>query len=171
MSLSLSRVSVPVWVQFLGSLSVMLDKTAAHVAAKKINPSALLDARLFPDMFTLTKQVQLVSDFAKGAAARLAGVEVPSWADDEKTFEDLKNRLARTLHFIHGLDKNAIDGAVDREITFNVGPNVRVMKGADYLIHYALPNFYFHHTTAYDLLRHNGVEVGKRDFMGQVPGI
>lgn len=171
MTLTLSRVCVPVWLQLLGSLSTILEKAASQAAAKKIGQNALLEARLFPDMFPLLRQVQLVSDFAKGAAARLAGKEVPAWADEEKTFEDLRNRLARTVHFIQGLDTAAIDAALDREIAFNVGPSQRVMKGGDYLVHYAMPNFYFHLTTAYDLLRHNGIEIGKRDFMGQVPGL
>ena len=171
MSLPLSRVCVPVFSQFLGSLSGVLDKAAAQAAARKIDPAVLLQARLFPDMFPLVKQVQIATDFAKGATARLSGVPVPSWADDEKSFPDLINRLSRTLHFVQGADRAAIDAAVDRDVSFNIGPTERVMKGGDYLLHVALPHFQFHVTTAYNLLRHNGIEIGKRDYMGQIPGL
>ncbi len=170
MALPLSKTCIPVWLQLLGSLDAMLDNAAAHATAKKINPDALLQARLYPDMFPLLKQVQLVSDFAKGPATRLAGIEPPKWADDEKTFDDLKNRISRTVHLLHGIDLAAIDAGETRDIYFNVGPMAKVMKGTDYLQHFALPNFYFHHVTSYAILRHNGVEVGKRDFMGNIPG-
>jgi hypothetical protein len=166
MPFSVYQASVPGFQRTLAAQSAILDKAAAYAEAKKIDPSALLQARLYPDMFHFTRQVQLTSDFAKGPSARLAGVEVPSYADTESTFDELKARLAKTIAFISGLKPEQFDGAEDREIHLKVGGQPMSFTGQEYLIHFALPNFHFHATTAYAILRHNGLELGKRDFMG-----
>jgi hypothetical protein len=157
--------SVPVFRQMLGSLSAILAKAETHAQEKKIE-QALLQARLFPDMFPLARQVQVAADFAKGACARLAGVEVPRYDDTETTLAELRQRIAKTLAFIDSLPQDAIEGSAARDITTSAGPNSRQFKGQPYLLHYALPNFYFHTTTAYAILRHNGIEIGKKDFVG-----
>lgn len=168
--MSISSASIPVFEIGLNALSVILDKAEAHAEAKKIDPTVLLNARLFPDMFPLTRQVQIACDQAKNGAARLAGLEPPKHEDNEKTFAELKARIAKALAYVKTLDAKAIDVATDRQVTFPLGPNNKGhMKGADYLNHFALPNFYFHLTTAYDILRHCGVEIGKRDFLGAIP--
>ena len=170
MSFSMSKASIPVFEIGLNALSSVLDKAAAHAAAKKIEPSVLLQSRLAPDMLPLVRQVQIVSDQAKNGSARLAGVEAPRFDDNETTIDQLKDRLARTLAYVKTLDAKQIDGAGDREITFPLGPtNKGHMKGADYLNHFVLPNFYFHITAAYAILRHCGVDIGKRDFLGGIP--
>ena len=167
MTLSMYAASVPVFKQMLNSLSALLQKADAHATEKKIDPNALLQARLFPDMFPLTRQVMIAADFAKGACARLAGVEVPKYEDTEQTFAELQARIAKTLAFIETLRAEQIDGSEAREINTSAGPNSKTFNGQTYLVHYALPQFLFHATTAYAILRHNGVEVGKRDFMGK----
>ena len=168
--MSISSASIPVFEIGLNALSVILDKAEAHAEAKKIDPTVLLNARLFPDMFPLTRQVQIACDQAKNGAARLAGLEPPKHEDNEKTFAELKARIAKALAYVKTLDAKAIDVATDRQVTFPLGPNNKGhMKGADYLNHFVLPNFYFHLTTAYDILRHCGLEVGKRDFLGAIP--
>jgi hypothetical protein len=166
MSLSMYSASVPVFRQVLGSLAAILEKAESHADLKKLDPQALLQARLFPDMFPLLRQVQVAADFAKGACARLAGVEVPRYDDTEATLAELQQRIAKTLAFIDSLPQDAIEGSAARDITTSAGPNSRQFKGQPYLLHYALPNFYFHTTTAYAILRHNGVEIGKKDFVG-----
>ena len=166
MPLSMYRASVPVFKQMLRNLDAILDKAAAHATARKIDPNALLQARLSPDMFHLTRQVQIASDQAKGIAARLAGQEPPKFEDSEASFADLKARIAKTLAFLDGLQPAQIEGSEDREISLPVGGQTVKFKGSDYLLGFGLPNFYFHVTTAYALLRHNGIEVGKRDFIG-----
>lgn len=166
MSISLYTASVPVFRQILGSLAAILTKAEAHVDAKKLDPNALLQARLYPDMFPLVRQVQLTTDFAKGAAARLAGVEVPRYEDVEHDFAGLQARLEKTLAFLDTVAREAVDAGGDRDVTVGTGANQRQFKGEVYLLHYALPNFYFHAATAYDILRHNGLEIGKRDFVG-----
>jgi hypothetical protein len=166
MPLSLYQASVLAFQKTLAAESAILDKAAGYAEAKKIDPSVLLQARLYPDMFPFAKQVQLTSDFAKGASARLAGAEVPSYADTEATFDELKARIAKTVSFISSLKREQFDGAEEREINLKVGGRPMSFNGQDYLIHFALPNFYFHATTAYAILRHNGLDLGKRDFMG-----
>jgi hypothetical protein len=159
--------SVPLFRQVLGSLAAILEKAESHADLKKIEPQALLQARLFPDMFPLLRQVQVAADFAKGTVARLGGVEVPRYEDIEDDFAGLQARIAKTLAFIDSVPREAVDDGANREITVGTGANQREFKsGQPYLLHYALPNFYFHATTAYAILRHNGVEVGKRDFIG-----
>jgi uncharacterized protein len=167
MALSMSQASVPVFHQMLTSLSAILDKAAAYATEKKIDPNTLLNARLYPNMFTLTRQVQTACDHAKGATARLAGIEVPKFADEEKTFDELKARIAKTLDFIASVPAAKIDGSEGRTITMKAGPNDLTFNGQTYLIGFALPNFFFHTTTAYDILRHNGLDIGKRDFIGK----
>jgi hypothetical protein len=168
MTVSMHAISVPVFTKTLGNLSAVLDKAAAHAEAKKIDPAVLLGARLFPDMFALTRQIQLASDFAKGATARLAGQEPPKYDDAETTIEQLKARIARTIEFVRGIDAAAFNGAETREISLKVRDGVQKYAGLTYLMHVAFPNFFFHSATAYDILRHNGVELGKRDFIGTV---
>jgi len=168
MKASMYSLSVPVFRRALTNLSAILDKAAAHAEARKIDPGVLLSARLYPDMFAFTRQVQLTSDFAKGAAARLAGDALPKYDDVETSFADLKARIARTIAFLDGFKPGQIDGSEDREIEIKTPDRTLRFTGIDFLSHWALPNFFFHQTTAYDILRHNGVEVGKMDFLGRV---
>jgi len=163
--MNIHDASVPVFTHFLRSLAVILKKAEAHCAAKKIDPAVLLQSRLFPDMFALTRQVQIASDAAKGAGARLAGIPVPSYPDEEKTFDELQARIAKTIDFLAGLKKEQFEGAETRDIHIKAGPRELDFKGAAFLETWAKPNFYFHLTTAYAILRHNGVELGKPDFL------
>jgi hypothetical protein len=167
--MSVSNSSIPAFEKGLKVLLALLDKAEAYAEAKKIEPAVLLNTRLFPDMFAFTGQVQRACDQAKNGSSRLAGIAPPRFEDDEKTAADLRARIAKTIAFMKTLDVKAIDAAVDREITFPFGAKTGHMKGADYLNHFALPNFYFHVTTAYAILRHCGVEIGKRDFLGEMP--
>jgi hypothetical protein len=166
MTFSMYSASAPVFTQILNSLAAIIDKAEAHASAKKIEPAALLQARLYPDMFTFVRQVQVAADFAKGACARLAGVDVPKYEDNEHTFADLKERVARTVAFIASLPQDSIEASAQRDITTGSGEKAKQWKGQVYLMHYSLPHFYFHATTAYDILRHNGVDIGKMDFIG-----
>ena len=166
MTLSLYDLSVPVFSQSLKALSDVLRKAEAFAEAKKIDPSVLLQSRLAPDMFPLVRQVQLASDFAKGGAARTAGVDVPSYADTETDFAGLRARIETTIAFIEAIPRERFDGAEARDITVPMRPEPRVFNALVYLRHGALPNFFFHVATAYDILRHLGVELGKRDFLG-----
>jgi hypothetical protein len=166
MTISMYAASVPVFRQILGSLATILERAENHADAKKIEHDALLQARLFPDMFPLVRQVQLATDFAKGAAARLAGIEVPRYEDTEHDFAGLQARLEKTLAFLDSVSREAVEDGAAREVTVGGGANQRQMVGLPYLLHYALPQFYFHATTAYDILRHNGLDIGKRDFIG-----
>jgi uncharacterized protein len=169
MSCSMSS-SVPALEISLAALSGVLDKAATFAEAKKIDPSVLLQSRLSPDMFPLVRQVQTAADIAKNSMSRLAGVEFPKYEDNETTIDQLKDRLARTVAHLKSVDLKKIDESVDREITFPLGPTLQGhMKGADYLNFFTLPNFYFHLTAAYAILRHNGVDVGKRDYLGNIP--
>jgi hypothetical protein len=165
------QASVPTFVQILTALSGVLDKAQAFSAAKKCDPAVLLAARLAPNMFALTQQVQIACDFAKGATARLAGADVPSWPDHEKTFAELQQRIKKTTDFVQTFKPAQIDGSEERDVKLSVGGQPVTFKGQPYLIQFVLPNFYFHATTAYAILRHNGVELGKRDFVGAVPGM
>jgi uncharacterized protein len=164
MPLSMYQASVPLLVRGLNNLSAVLKKGEAHPAA-----AALVEARLAPDMFTLAGQVQRASDTAKGCAARLAGIDNPSFADSETTFAQLQERIARTVDFLQAVKPAQIDGSEDKPISFKAGPAVLNFTGASYLAMFVLPNFYFHVTTAYDILRHKGVEVGKLDYLGAMP--
>ena len=168
MTVSMFTASVPVYTQFLTSLSAILKKAAAFAEAKKIDPSVLINARLSPDMFALARQVQIATDHAKGSLARLAGLEIPSYADTETTFEELEARIQKTLAYVKTFKPEQIDGTEGKEIVLTFGTQKFPFNGQTYLIQFALPNFYFHATMAYAILRENGVEVGKRDFMGGV---
>ena len=168
MSISMYAASVPVFKQMLGSLSALLQKAEAHAEERKIEPGALLHARLSPDMFPLRRQVQIACDFARGVSARLAGVEVPSSPDTEQTFADLQALIDKTLSFIGGLSQSQFEKSDSREIVTRPGtPKERRFAGQAYLLSYGLPQFFFHVTTAYALLRHNGIALGKPDFMGK----
>lgn len=168
MSVSMYQASVPALIRGLNNLSAILDKAAADAAARNIAPDVLLNARLAPDMFALTRQVQIASDSAKGCAARLAGVDVPSYADDEASFADLQQRIAKTVAFLQGFNAAQIDGSEMREVVLKVrGDEIR-FSGQNYLLGFVLPNFYFHLTAAYAILRHNGVALGKMDYLGGV---
>ena len=166
MTINAYQASVPAFVQILTSLSSILTKAAAHAEAKKIDPSVLVNARIAPDMFAFARQIQIATDHAKGAAARLAGVDVPSYADTETTFPELQARITKTLDFVKGLKPAQFDGGFDRNVTLKIAGQEMNWKGGVYLHQFALPNFYFHVTAAYAILRHNGVEIGKRDFLG-----
>jgi hypothetical protein len=168
MTVSMFTASVPVYTQFLTSLSAILKKAAAHAEAKKIDPSVLITARLSPDMYALARQVQIATDHAKGSLARLAGVDVPSFPDTEATFDELEARIQKTLAFVKTFKPEQIDGTEGKEIVLTFGTQKFPFNGQTYLIQFALPNFYFHTTMVYAILRENGVEIGKRDFMGGV---
>ncbi len=168
MSLSMYQASIPAFVQMLNNLSAILDKAEAHAENHEIDPEVLLNYRLAPDMLPLVRQIQIAADLAKGAAARLAGVEVPKHDDTEKSFTDLKARLTKTVAFVQSFKPDDIDGSEGRNINLTLGEHKMSFKGQPYLVHFVIPNFYFHCTTAYDILRHCGVELGKRDFIGTI---
>ena len=159
--------SIPVFKQLLNSLSVILTKAETYATEKKFKPTVLLEARLSPDMFPLSRQVQIATDFAKSVSARLAGVEMPAYDDNEQTFAELQARIGKTLSFIESLTPSQFEGSETREIVLRPGtPKEKKMVGHTYLFNYGFPQFLFHVTTAYAILRHNGLEVGKGDFMG-----
>lgn len=168
MAISMYSASVPVFIRMLKNLTGILEKAQAYADAKKIEPDVLLNARLFPDMFPVVKQVQVATDFAKGTAARLAGTEPPSFEDTEKTFAELIARVQKTVDFLKTVKADQVNGSEDRDITLKMRTGELNFKGEPYLNFFSLPNFYFHVTTAYAILRHNGVEVGKMDFIGGV---
>lgn len=166
MAFSIYQASVSTLARILTNLSAILDKAEAHCTAKKIAPEALLQFRLYPDMFPLVRQVQIATDMSKGCVGRLAGADVPSYADTEVTFEELKARLAKTIAFIESFKPDQIEGSEDRTIILKTGGQERQFKGSDYLLGFVLPNVHFHATTTYAILRHCGVEVGKKDYTG-----
>jgi uncharacterized protein len=168
MAFNIYQVSIPAFIQTLNALSGVLTKAVAHAEAKKIDPQVLIASRLAPDMHPLARQIQMASDSAKGLGARLAGVDVPSFPDTETTFPELQQRIAKTVDFLKSLKPEQFEGAADREIPLTLGGQKVNFKGSVYLANFAFPNFYFHATTAYAILRHNGVEIGKRDFLGGV---
>lgn len=167
MTISMYQASVPCFVRTLGNLSAILDKAQAHVDAKKLDPAALTAYRLFPDMFPMTRQVQIACDGAKGGVARLAGLEIPVHEDSEKTLAELQARIAKTLAFVQSVTPAQIDGSEDKDIVIKRGETETHYQGQQFLLGNVLPNFYFHVTTAYNILRHNGVEIGKRDYLGK----
>ena len=166
MTISMYQASVPRFVNILGNLSNILDKAQAHIDAKKLNDASLTAFRLFPDMLPMTTQVQIACDTAKGVVARLSGVDAPVFEDNEKTIAELKARVAKTIAFIQTVPADKIDGTEDKAIVTKRGDKETHYKGMQFLLGHAVPNFYFHITTAYAILRHNGVEIGKRDFLG-----
>jgi uncharacterized protein len=166
MPLSMYQASVPAFLQMLNSLAAVLGKAEAYATERKIDPAVLLGYRLAPDMFPLIRQIRIAADFPKTCCARLAGAEIPSYADNETTFAELKARIARTVQFVQGFRSEAIDGSEEREIVITVGGQPMTFTGQQYLVNFVLPNFYFHVTAAYAILRHCGVALGKRDFLG-----
>jgi hypothetical protein len=167
MTISMHGVLVPVSKRALTALSAILDKAAAFAEAKKIDPSVLIGDRLAPDMLPFSKQIQIATDGVKGGAARLAGIEIPSYEDNETTFEELKARIAKTLAFVEGFSASQIDGTEDKTIVLKMRAGDISFTGQQFLLHFVLPNLFFHCTTAYDILRHNGVEIGKSDYLGK----
>jgi hypothetical protein len=166
MTISMHSSSAPVLLRMLGNMLVWLDKAEAHATARRFDPANYLGLRLAPDMLPLARQVQIASDMAKGCMSRLAGQEVPKWADDEATLDDLRERIRRTMAHIEAVPAEALDGSESREIVVPTRVAELRFCGEDYLRHFVLPNFYFHATTLYALLRHAGVDLGKRDFLG-----
>ena len=165
MPISMYRASAPIFLQMLPAMSACLDKAQAYAVAKKIDASVLLQSRLYPDMFPLTRQVQIASDFAKNTMARLAGVDPVKMEDTETTVDQLKARIARTVGLVKEFKPSQIDGSEERDISFPLGGQTRHFKGENYLVGFALPNFYFHVSMAYAILRHNGLDLGKGDYM------
>ena len=168
MTISMYQASVPVFVKGLTNLKAILEKAAAHAQAHKIDETVFVTARLYPNMLPLAKQIQIASDFARGTTARLAGAETPSWEDNEKTLADLIARVDKTLDYVKPFTAAQIDGSEGKAITRTVRGQPKTFTGINYLLQYALPNFYFHSATAYAILRHNGVELGKADFLGSL---
>ena len=168
MSLSMYQASVPRIVNMLTNLDHLLDKALVHIESKKWNETALTQFRLYPDMLPLTRQVQIACDTAKGVVARLAGVEIPAYEDNEVSFADLKQRIAKTIAFINGFSAAQIDGSEDKDIVTKRGDVETRYKGMQFLLNHAMPNVYFHVTSVYAILRHNGIEIGKRDYLGKV---
>jgi hypothetical protein len=167
MKITVQAVTVDMFATFLGNLSALLEKGLAHATAKKFDPSVLVNARLSPDMFPLSRQVQIACDLAKNSAARLAALEPPRFEDNEKTIEELRARIARTIDYLKGIPANAFEGAEDRDIKVPAGPDKFLdFKGLDFVQRWAIPNVFFHIMAAYAILRHNGVDIGKRDFLG-----
>ena len=166
-SISMYQASVPVFIRALDNLAANLEKAEAHAAARKIEPGVLPASRLFPDMFPLTKQVQIASDIAKFGAARLAQLQAPSYEDNEATIADLVARCRKTIAYLQTIKPEQVDGSEGRTVTWQTRTASKSMHGMPYLLTHVLPNVYFHCTTAYNLLRHNGVEIGKQDFLGK----
>ena len=167
MSVSMYQTSVPVMQRLMSNLITILDKAKAHAAAKKIDEDVFVNARLSPDMFPLKRQVQIASDMAKAAACRLSGTEIPKWEDNEKSIDDLKARLKKAIDYIGSFKPDQIDGSEGKDVALTIGGQPKTLKGHQYLMMHAYPHFYFHIVTTYDILRHNGVEVGKGDFVGK----
>ena len=169
MTLSMYEASIPVFKRALTQLSAVLHKAAAHAEAKKFDPAVLVNARLAPDMLPLSRQIQIASDHARGAAARLAGLARPPVPDNETTLDDLQARIAATLAYIDGFTPAQIDGSETKDISLKIGAHELKFQGQPYLLGFVVPNFFFHVTTAYNILRHNGVDIGKQDFLGPLP--
>jgi uncharacterized protein len=167
MSLDMYQASIPVFVRMLGNLSSILDKALTHAEAKKIDPAVFITGRLAPDMFPLSRQVQIATDMVKGCAARLAGVDVPSYEDNETTFADLQARIDKTVEFLQSVSAEQINGGEGRTVTLKIRGKEVNFQGQPYLLDFVLPNFYFHITATYAILRHNGVEIGKMDYLGK----
>ncbi|MDN3575587.1 DUF1993 domain-containing protein [Chitinimonas viridis] len=166
MSLSMYQASIPVFIRMLGNLSAILDKGAKHAEAKQFDPSVLVNSRLAPDMFPLARQIQIATDGAKGCAARLAGIDIPVFEDTETTIDELQARIAKTVAFLQSVSAAQIDGTEEKLVTLKLRGREAQFAGQAYLLNFVLPNFYFHVTTTYAILRHNGVEIGKPDYLG-----
>ena len=168
MTISMYQASVPVFIRMLNNLAAILEKVAAHAEAKKIAPAVLLNSRLYPDMFPLSRQVQIASDTAKGGAARLAGMEPPKYEDNETTFPELIERLRKTITYLNTLKPEQIDGSEKKKVTLKVRDEMLTFEGLTFLLNRVLPNLFFHVSTAYAILRHSGVEIGKKDYLGKM---
>jgi hypothetical protein len=168
MSLSMHEASVVIMLRMLDNLSTILAKAAAHAEANRLDPSTLIEARLAPDMYALARQVQIASDTAKGCAARLAGMQPPSFPDEEKTFPELQERIAKTMAFLRSVPPEKVEGSAERPVILKAGDREIAFVGRTYLQNFALPNFFFHVTTAYDILRHKGLAIGKLDYLGEL---
>jgi hypothetical protein len=166
MSMTIYQASIPVFIRMLENLSSILDKAAAHAEAKKIDPAIFINARLAPDMYPLNRQIQIATDVVKACAARLAGIEVPSYEDNESTFPELQARIAKTVAFLQSVSAEQINGSEERKITLKLHDKATDFLGQNYLFNFVFPNFYFHLTVAYTILRHNGLAIGKMDFVG-----
>jgi Uncharacterized protein conserved in bacteria len=166
MAVSMYQISVPVFTRMLNNLTAILEKAAAHCEERKIDPAALINYRFYPDMFPFSKQIQIATDAAKNGSAYLAGAEPPKSENVEQTFPELIGRVQKTIEFVNGFKPEQIDGSEGREISIKRGETTLTYKGQEYLLNHVLPNFFFHITTAYDMLRHNGVELGKKDYLG-----
>jgi uncharacterized protein len=166
MTISMFQASVPVFIRALNNLAGILEKGAAHAQARKIDEKALLNSRLFADMFPLVRQVQIATDTARSGAGRLAGSDFPAYEDNETTFAQLATRIQNTVRYLETLEPKQIDGSEDKTISWQSRSSTKSMQGQPYLFQHLLPNVYFHVTTAYNILRHNGIEVGKKDFLG-----
>lgn len=166
MSISMYQASIPVLIKVLGNLAKILEKAEAHAANRKIDPTVFVQGRLYPDMYPLARQIQIATDVAKGCASRLSGQTPPSYEDNETSFTDLQGRIARTIAHLQTFTAEQIDGTEESTITLKVGGRGKTFKGLPYLLEFVLPNVYFHTTTAYAILRHGGVELGKADFLG-----
>lgn len=166
MSLTMYQASIPNFIRMLGNLSSILTKAVGQIEAKKIDPAIFINARLAPDMYPLSRQIQIATDMAKGCAARLAGIDVPSYEDNETTFAELQSRIAKTIAFLQSINADQIDGSEERKVTLKLRGNEISFLGQPYLLNFVMPNFYFHITTAYAILRHNGIDIGKMDYVG-----
>ncbi len=167
MNISMYQASVPVFSRALNNLAAILEKAAAQAEAKKIDPAVLIGYRLYPDMLPLARQIHIATDGAKGGVARLAGVEPPKYEDNEASFPDLIARLRKTVAYLESIKPEQIDGSEDKTVTWKTQTTTRSMQGMPYLLSHVTPNVYFHVTTAYDILRHCGIEIGKQDFLGK----
>ena len=167
MTISMYQASVPVFIRMLNNLIAILEKAVAHAEARKIAPAVLLSSRLYPDMFPLSRQIQIASDTAKGGAARLAGMEPPKYEDNETTFPELIERLRKTIVYLNTLKPEQIDGSEKKKVTLKVRDEMLTFEGLTFLLNRVLPNLYFHISTAYAILRHSGVEIGKKDYLGK----
>jgi len=168
LNISMYHASLPVFIRVLNSLIGILEKAAAHAEARKIDPTVLINSRLYPDMFPLVRQIQIAADGAKGGAARLAGVEVPVYEDNETTFDQLIARIRKTVAYLEAFKPEQFEASEERPVSWQTRTSTKTMQGMPYLLNHVLPNLYFHTTTAYDILRHNGVELGKQDFLGKL---
>lgn len=168
MTLTMYEASAPYFARMLRNLASILAKAETYAVSRKIDPAVLINARLFPDMLPMVKQVQIATDHAKGAVARLAGAELPRYDDTEQSFAELQARIARTIAFVESFTAEQLANSEERDIAFTIGGYDLAFKGAPYLMGFAIPNFYFHIVTAYNILRHNGVDIGKRDFIGEL---
>lgn len=166
MAVSMYQISVPVFTRMLTNLAAILEKAAAHCEERKIDPAALINYRFYPDMFPFSKQIQIATDAARNGSAYLAGVEPPKSENAEQTFPELIARVQKTIEYVKGFKPEQIDGSEEREVSIKRGETTVTYKGQEYLLNRVLPNFFFHITTAYDMLRHNGVELGKKDYLG-----